>query len=551
MKRLTTVAESTTTSAGGGRPEPVATVHPIGGAAASASAPDPVAAAHQGGKTKPSGSPRVAAPKRKLAVASAPASGEQTQSHKRKSSKSVRERPAQTEAISLAAASAKTVGTSVAAAAATSPKTTSTDPTVTQVFPTLGLTSASVNTASAPVLGAPSDVPAVLHMLSHSRPDPGTASGDSVSGAGVAAPAAALGDKPPTPMLAQDPPRVVPRSKDGDHASAGGGPALPRATDVQPTALPPAHAPVGDLGPALLDSRAAVAATAATGTAPPMVDVTAAPITQSSSSRVPASTTLDEASAGAAAGSKSSTAALHVSHGRPPPATATPVVETAPPSSTVASAESEAARNDTPPALPFSHGMLASDESSGIPRKASGREGFTAPPATNVEPQAPHVVQGISVQGGNSDVLDVTSGAPAAEADQRAGTPAAEAAFPAGPSSDVGTASDEPKTAAAAGIAPASAVTDTCPLACPTSPVLMPSSLGKAKTVAGITLLTQPAAQGSSQACSSSPVTDTEPPRIAAAGAAPTKQGVAPALLAVQGACPVSVSSSGDNASST
>ncbi|CAN0571638.1 unnamed protein product, partial [Ectocarpus sp. 12 AP-2014] len=550
MKCLTTVAESTTTSAGGGRPEPVATVHPIGGAAASASAPDPVAAAHQGGKTKPSGSPRVAAPKRKLAATSAPASGELTQSLKRKSSKSVRERPAQTEAISLAASSAKTVGTSVAAAAATSPKTTSTDPTVTQVFPTLGPTPASVNTASAPVLGAPSGVPLVLHMLSHSRPDPGTASGGSVSGAGVAAPAAALGDKPPTPMLAQDPPRLVLRSKDGDHASAGGGTALPRATDVQPTALPPAHAPVGDLGPALLDSRAAVAATAATGTAPPMVDVTAAPNTQSSSSRVPASTTLDEASAGAA-GSKSSTAPLHVSHGRPPPATATPFVETAPPSSTVASAESEAARNDTPPALPLSHGMLASDESSGIPRKASGREGFTAPPATNVEPQAPHVVQGISVQGGNSDVLDVTSGAPAAEADQSAGTPAAEAAFPAGPSSDVGTASEEPKTAAAAGIAPASAVTDTCPLACPTSPVLMPSSLGKTKTATGITLPTQPAAQGSSQACSTSPVTDTKPPRIAAAGAAPTKQGVAPALLAVQGACPVSVSSSGDNASST
>ncbi|CAN0552071.1 unnamed protein product, partial [Ectocarpus sp. 12 AP-2014] len=93
-----------------------------------------VAAAHQGGKTKPSGSPRVAAPKRKLAATSAPASGELTQSLKRKSSldrsKSVRERPAQTEAISLAASSAKTVGTSVAAAAATSPKTTSTDPTV-------------------------------------------------------------------------------------------------------------------------------------------------------------------------------------------------------------------------------------------------------------------------------------------------------------------------------------------------------------------------------------------------------------------------------------
>ncbi|CAB1114580.1 unnamed protein product [Ectocarpus sp. CCAP 1310/34] len=552
MKHLTTVAESKTTNAGGGRPEPVAAAHPIGGAAASASAPDPVAAAHEEGKTKPSGSPRVAAPKRKLAAASAPASGELTQSHKRKSSKSVQERPAQTGAISLAASSAKTLGTPVAAAAATSPKTTSTDPTVTQVFPTLGMTPASVNTASAPVLGAPSGDSAVLHMLSPSRPDPGTASGDSVSGAGIAAPAAALGGKPPNSMLAQDLPPVVLRSKDGDHTSAGGGPALPRATDVQPTALPPAHAPVGDLGPALLDSGAAVAATAATGTAPPITDVTAAPITQSSSSPVPASTTLDNASAGAAAGSKSSTAPLHASHGRPPPATATPVVETASPSSTVASAESEAARNDTPPALPLSHGMLASDESSGIPRKASGRRGFTAPPATNVEPQAPHVVQGVAVQGGNSTVLDVTSGAPAAEADPSAGTPAAEAAFPAGPSSDVGTSSEEPKTAAAAGIAPASAVTDTCPLACPTSPVLMPSSSGTAKTEAtGTTLPTQPAAKGSSQACSTSPLTDAKPPRIAAAGAAPTKQGVAPSLLAVQGACPMSVSLSGDNVSST
>ncbi|CAM9143068.1 unnamed protein product [Ectocarpus sp. 4 AP-2014] len=552
-------AESTTTSTGGGRPEPVAKVHPIGGAAASASAPDPVAAAHQGGKTKPSGSPTGTAPKRSLAAPSAPASGELTRSHKRKSSldrwQSVRERPAQTGAVSLAASSAKTVGTSVASAASTSPKATSTDPTVTQVFPTLGLTPASVNTASAPALGAPSGDPADLHMLSPSRPDPGTASGDSVSGADIAVPAAALGDKPPTPMLAQDPPPVVLRSKDGDHASAGGGPALPRATDVQPTALPPAHAPVApveDMGPALLDSRAAVAATAATGTAPPMVDATAAPITQSSPSPVPASTMLNKASAGAAAGSKSSTAPLRVSHGRTPPATTTPAVETAPPSSTVASAESDAARNDTSPALPLSHGMLASDESSGIPRKASGREGFTAPPASNAEPQAPHVVQNVSVQGGNSTVLDLTSGAPAAEADPSAGTPAAEAAFPSGPSSDAGTASEEPKTAAAAGIAPASAVTDTCPLACPTSPVLMPSSLGTAKTEAtGITLPTQPAAQGSSQACSTSPGTDTKPPRIAAAGAAPTKQGVAPALLAVQGACPVSVSSSGDNASST
>ncbi|CAN0285097.1 unnamed protein product, partial [Ectocarpus sp. 8 AP-2014] len=129
------------------------------------------------------------------------------------------------------------------------------------------------------------------------------------------------------------------------------------------------------------------------------------------------------ASAGAAAGSTSSAAPLHVSHGRPPSATATPVVETAPPSSTEASAASEAARNVTTPALPLSHGMLASDESSGIPRKTSGREGFTAPPAPNVGPQAPHVVQGVSVQGGNSTVLNVTSGAPAAEADPRAGTP--------------------------------------------------------------------------------------------------------------------------------
>lgn len=467
-------------------------------------------------------------------------------------SKSVSERPAQTGAISLAASSAKTVGTSVAAAAGTSTITTSTDPTVTQVFPTLGLTPASVNTAAAPVLGAPSGDPAVLHTLSPSRTDPGTASGDSVSGAGIAVPAAALGVKPPTLMLAQDPPPVVLSSKDGDHASAGGGPALPRATDVEPTALPSAHAPVGDLGSPLLDSRAAVAGTAASGTAPPMGDATAAPITQSSYFLVPASTTLDKASAGAAAGSTSSAAPLHVSHGRPPPATATPVVETAPPSSTAESAESEAARNVTHPALPLSHGMLASDESSGIPRKASGREGLTAPPATNVEPQAPNVVQGVSVQGGNSTVLDVTSGALAAEADPSAGTPAAEAAFPAGPSSDVGTASEEPKTAAAADIAPASAVADTCPLACPTSPVLMPSSLKTAKTEAtGITLPTQPAAQGSSQACSTSPVTDTKPPRIAAAGAAPTKQGVAPALLSVQGACPVSVSSSGDNAPST
>ncbi|CAM9893904.1 unnamed protein product [Ectocarpus sp. 6 AP-2014] len=515
------VAESTTTNAGGGRPESVATVHPIGGTAASASARDPVAAAHQGEKHKPSGSPRVAAPKRKLEAASAPASGELTQSHKRKSSKNVRERPAQTGAISLAAASAKTVGTSAAAAAATSPKTTSTDPTVTQVFPTLGLTPASVNTTSAPVLGAPSGDPAVLHMLSPSRPDPGTTGGDSVARAGIALPAAALGVKPPTPMLAQDPQPVVLRSKDGAHASARGGPALPKA---------------------------AVATTAATGTAPPTVDVTAAPITQSSSSLAPASTTLDMASAGAAAGSTSSAAPLHVSHGHPPPATATPVVETAPPSSTAASAESEAARNVTTPALPWSDGMLASDESSGIPRKASGREGLTAPPATSVGPQAPHVVQGVSVQGGNSTVLDVTSGAPAAEADPSAGTPAAEAAFPAGPSSDVGMASEEPKPTAAAGIAPASAVTYTCPLAYPTSPVLTPSSLETAKTeTTGITLPTQPVAQGSSQACSTSPVTETKPPRIAAAGAAPTKQGVAPALLAAQGACPVSVSSSGDN----
>ncbi|CBJ33382.1 expressed unknown protein [Ectocarpus siliculosus] len=549
MKHLTIAAESTTTNAGGGRPESVATVHPIGGTAASASAPDPVAAAHQGEKPKPSGSPRVAVPKRKLEDASAPASGELTQSHKRKSSKNVRERPAQTGAISLAAASAKTVGTSVAAAAATSPKTPSTDPTVTQVFPTLGLTPASVNTASAPVLGAPSGDPAVLHMLSPSRPDPGTAGGDSVARAGIAVPAAALGVKPPTPMLAQDPQPVVLLSKDGVHASAGGGPALPRATDVQPTGLPSAHAPVGDLGSALLDSSAAVATTAATGTAPPTVDVTAAPITQSSSSLAPASATLEKASAGAAAGSTSSAAPLHVSHGRPPPATATPVVETAPPSSTAASAESEAARNVTTPALLWSHGMLASDESSGMPRKASGREGLTAPPATSVGPQAPHVVQGVSVQGGNSTVLDVTAGAPAAEADPSAGTPAAEAAFPAGPSSDVGMASEEPKTAAAAGIAPASAVTYTCPLACPTSPVLMPSSLETAKTEAtGNTLPTQPAAQGSSQACSTSPVADTKPPRIAAAEAAPTKQGVAPALLAAQGACPVSVSLSGENA---
>ncbi|CAM9237786.1 unnamed protein product [Ectocarpus fasciculatus] len=381
-------------------------------------------------------------------------------------------------------------------------------------------------------------------MLSPSQPDPGTASGDSVSRTGLAVPEGALGVEPPTPMLAQGPPPLLVRSKDGDHAAAG----------VYPSALPSAHAPGGDLESALLDSRAAVAATAATGTAPPMIDVTAppmtdvtaAPIAQSSSSPGPASTMLDKAFAGAAAESTSSAVPLHVSHGHPPPGTAAPVVQTAPTSSTAASAESVVARNVTPPALPLSHGMLPSDESQGSPSRASGREGFTAPPATNCEPQAPPVVQGLSVQGRNSPVSDTTSGTSAAGADPSAGTPAAEAEFPAGPSSDVDTASEEPKTAAAAGIASASAVTDTCSLACPTSPVLLPSPSTTLKTeAAGITLPTQLAARGSSQACSTSPVTGTKSPRVATAGAAPTKEGVAPELPAVQGACPVSVSSLG------